>query len=127
MYPLVLAVVFLIAACSTPVPRFETIRREKRMLSGSEFEISVAKDTYGSKWRLAEVRPTSMPYSGEIVKLTAEDRWRQMFENLNEIIHAECKSGPASKPIYRSELRDFTKVGTSTTHPQYLQARFICK
>jgi hypothetical protein len=118
----------LLLGCQAPQPKFETRKPEGLIISGYPFEKIVAKDTFGSRWKLVELRPARLPYTGAFAKLSAQDRWNEILKVLDAAISDECKGGPTvADPEYRGDQSNFAKAGSSPRTPKYAQAKFMCK
>lgn len=117
-----------VAGCQSTNPVFESRKPEAITIAGYPFEKKVAHDTFGSGWKLVEVHPKVLPYSGEIAKMTAQDRWIEVFKTLHDSVALECRGFSIDgKPSYRADENDFAKMGSSLETPKFGQVKFKCK
>jgi hypothetical protein len=126
-WALLLSALVLLGCQATP-PKFETRRPESVTIQGFPFIKTVAKDTFGSPWKLVELRPAQLPYTGELASLSEGGRWAAIFKDLNVAIQAECKGqGTDGKPKYRADKVRFADSGQAMDTPKFAQAKFKCK
>lgn len=124
---LIAAICFSIVGCQTPEPKFVGHVKKPLSIDGYQFERSVAGDANGSAWKVVEIKPSKLPYSGKIAKQSAEERWLKLFESALVAIKEDCKGPPKEMPEFRAAELDYSKLGHSPEHPAYIQARYRCQ